>query len=119
MLLTPVFIYIVSLDDFSALRKSTYGGHPSTQILQFASKQLDALSSVSDIAEIRFDMVLDEYKIGGKKCLYRSIDNDLSTDKFPFLRRVELDMELPSTSSFFPHLQKRGLLEPLRNSNWI
>lgn len=108
---------LVQLDSFPRLKYLTYGSCVKDFVLPYATRQLLAISSKSNLVQVTFDLRIDKTEGQLDTNMYRGIDNILSGEKFPVLKSVYLHMTIPFL--LFPRLCKIGLLRALAKSFWL
>ena len=113
---TSTNIYTLVRLDLFRLQKITYGSYSMDHILSYVVQQLEEVSLPLALVEVCFDIRLDESELDEELC--KSIDQLLSSDKFPSLRVVDLHETIPFDN--FPNLYKNGILTmlPPSSSYW-
>ena len=103
------------MQSFQNLNYLTYGTSTKDVVLPYAIRQLEAITSKSNLTQIHFDLSLD-HKNQPDEELCKTLDDLLIGSKFPSLEWVGLRRNIPH--ELFPQLNAAGRLWVLPESFW-
>ena len=109
------YAFLVQPASYPNLKYLTYGSYVKDAILQYAARQLNAITSAPNLTHVTFDLGLDHrHKPDESQC--KILDSRLAGDRFPSLQSVMLHRTIPF--GLFPKLHVAGKLLTLNESAW-